>query len=246
MSVSTIGGNLAYSKARAILFDAGGVLVRSPMEGVEVLMQSLGLPPSYLTTLLGSHPRFMNTWAMLEAGHIDVTEFKRLFDADLRGAMKADSRVTASSVIHAITDHSSTLIPETYDFLCRVKESEKSVLTGLVTNNYKGAFGTEAMDKLREKCDVVVESYEVRSRKPDPTIYMIAIEQIYCRAYANANESGDFPSREEFYRECVFVDDFAHNLVVPRENLGMRTVLFNPKSPAASLRELAHVSGLFI
>eukprot|EP00029_Vermamoeba_vermiformis_P013845 TRINITY_DN8777_c0_g1_i1.p1 TRINITY_DN8777_c0_g1~~TRINITY_DN8777_c0_g1_i1.p1 ORF type:complete len:272 (-),score=29.34 TRINITY_DN8777_c0_g1_i1:50-865(-) len=79
---------------------------------------------------------------------------------------------------------------------------------------------------LSELFDVIVESYKVGIRKPDPKIYDLALEQLNLKPH-----------------ECIFLDDLGINLKYPKK-IGMFTIRVDMFDYVKALNELAHELGI--
>ncbi len=197
---------------RAVLFDFGGVLTESPGRMVQVVADACGATLAELGALLvgpydedGDHP-----WHRLERGEIAFEEL-------CRWASEEGSRRGWRLDLAPLPELMRELAVRP-QVVARVRElREAGYKTAMVTNNvreFRSAW--KARVPFGELFDTVVDSSEVGLRKPDPKIYLLALERL----------GGVFPA------EAVLLDDFEVNLAAARR-LGMRGVLVGENWRAA-------------
>jgi len=193
----------------AVLFDFGGVLVSSPFDA----MAAAG--PGALELFVGDyavdgdHP-----WHRLERGEITM--------ADYWTDLQARAQVAGVELdVSKLTGFYGRL--EIHDGVVeRVRALRaEGYRTGLVTNNVREA-GDQWRSRLPldELFEVVVDSCEVGMRKPNPRIYLHALDLL-----------GDVAPAA-----TVFLDDHPGN-VAGAEAAGLRGILVGP-DPAGALAEL--------
>jgi len=67
---------------KAVIFDIGGVVMRSPFIAIAAYEQKLGIPPNYLNcSITGRGPN--GAWQKFERGEIDLFSFYKAFSRDL-------------------------------------------------------------------------------------------------------------------------------------------------------------------
>ena len=94
--------------------------------------------------------------------------------------------------------------------------------TAIISNATDGLTGSLNNSlKIADAFDVIVGSADIRIMKPDPAIYEYALQEL--------DRAAD---------ECVFIDDFAHNIDAANK-LGMATVQYTPGIDVA--KELAKI-----
>jgi putative hydrolase of the HAD superfamily len=206
-------------RARAVIFDFGGVILSSPFEGFARYERENALPEGLLRRLNATDPD-TNALARLERNEVDQAGFAELFEAEARAAgHEIDGRAVLALLVGEVR-------PLMVEALRRCHDRLK---TALLTNNFvlTDAPGQprleDAMAELADLFDVVIESSQVGLRKPDPAIY-----ELVCR------ELGVEP------REAVFLDDLGVNLK-PARAMGMTTIKVD--RPDQALSELEHVVG---
>jgi putative hydrolase of the HAD superfamily len=206
-------------RARAVIFDFGGVILSSPFEAFARYERENALPEGLLRRLNATDPD-TNALARLERNEVDQAGFAELFEAEARAAgHEIDGRAVLALLVGEVR-------PLMVEALRRCHDRLK---TALLTNNFvlTDALGQprleDAMAELADLFDVVIESSQVGLRKPDPAIY-----ELVCR------ELGVEP------REAVFLDDLGVNLK-PARAMGMTTIKVD--RPDQALSELEHVVG---
>ena len=203
---------------RAVIFDLGGVIVDSPMEGIARYEAELGLEPGFVNRLI-VETGDAGAWTQLEQGKIDMGAFFDLFEAD---AAAAGVTLSARDLL-ARMGESSGVRSLMLDAVRRIRE--RGLAVAALTNNWKsedGGVGPKGLG-LDRHFDVFVESSVVGLSKPDPRIYEYACSKL-----------GIEP------REAVFLDDIGRNLKAARQ-LGMATI--KVADPAQALDELEKVLG---
>jgi putative hydrolase of the HAD superfamily len=173
----------------AVLFDFGGVIVSSPF----ALLDAVG--PGALELFLGDYDEDNDhPWHRLERGEM---AFQDYWDDVLMRATAAgvDLDPTRLAGLYGRLDVHEPVVE-------RVRSLRADgYLTAIVTNNVR-EFGSAWRSKvpLDELFDVVVDSCEVGMRKPNPRIYLHALEQL----------GGVLPDR------AVFLDDAPGNVTGAR------------------------------
>jgi len=206
----------------AVLFDFGGVILSSPIDGFHAYERAAGLPPRFLQTLNTLNPDG-NAWACAERGEIDAETFYARFEAEARARGHA---IDARAVTRTLT---GTIRPEMVD---AVRALRPRYRTACLTNNMHLGEGTAmsptpglaaAVADAMTVFDHVVESRKIGTRKPEVAFFERACAIV-----------GVAPAH------CVFLDDLGVNLKTARA-LGMTTIKVG--DPAVALAELAAVLG---
>ena len=198
----------------AVLFDLHGVLTSSPWEGLAAVGTGGHSQEDVLAVMLGDyatdgdHP-----WHRLERGEIGLGEY---LHAVMALAKEADVELDFNQlrgfnerivVQDAVVDKVRSLRTEGYK-------------TGVVTNNVREASaGWRALLPVDELFDVIVDSSDVGVRKPDPAIFVVALERL----------GGIAPSA------AVFLDDAPGNVEGARR-AGLHAI--HVEDQAAALAEL--------
>jgi putative hydrolase of the HAD superfamily len=178
---------------RALLTDFGGVLTSDVFVSFNAFCKAEGLEPDRVRHEFVSNPRARKLLEDLECGRLDEAGFEPAF-AELLGVEPDDliNRLFAGMQADAA-------------MLDAVRTArEAGVRTGLLSNSWtRSHYDDEALGHL---FDAIVISGDEGMRKPDPEIYVLAVERL-----------GVDPS------DTVYVDDLGFNLG-PARALGMATV----------------------
>jgi putative hydrolase of the HAD superfamily len=202
----------------AVLFDFNGVLTTSPFTLIgELGGASGGLDPQLvLELMLGPYDEDTDHgWHRFERGEITAADYgldllERATAAGVEIDFGALNGLMDRLVVHdVVVDRVRALKEEGYR-------------TGLVTNNVKEASKQwRALVPVDELFDVIVDSSEVGMRKPNPAIFLHALELLGGIAPANA----------------VFLDDAAGN-VAGAQRAGLHAILVDAADPEPALAAL--------
>ena len=196
------------SEFRAVLFDLGGVILRSPIHEIGRFEQAQGLPSG----LVNRHVHEQGgtgAWARHERGEIDFGTFL----ADFRHEFEVRGFEVDTAALMSLIDGSITPRPEMLDLVEEL--GRHGFLRAAITNNWHPFTDPEFVGRF----DVFVESVVEGVRKPEPEIYRRCVERL-----------GVGPS------QCVMLDDLGPNLKPARE-MGMETVkVVEPTQAIADLR----------
>jgi epoxide hydrolase-like predicted phosphatase len=188
---------------QAVLFDFGGVFMESPFAAVRAFGALQGITAERILELIfgaydsdTDHP-----WHRLERGELSLLEARQAI-LDL-GA--PEHRIDLFEALGSLRD--TSIRPDVIQIARDARA--RGVKTAIVTNNVR-EFGDawRAMLPVDELFDAVVDSAHVGVRKPDPRIFLMALERL----------GGTAPE------QAVFLDDFQGN-VAAAERLGMRGIL---------------------
>ena len=201
----------------AVLFDFNGVLTTSPFAHMHALGEDSGVGgQAVLDLMLGPYDQDTDhPWHRFERGEITGAEY----GTDLFARAAADGVEVDFTVLAGLMD--KLVVHDIV--LDRVRMLRRDgYRTGLVTNNVKEASTTwRAMVPVDELFEVVVDSSEVGMRKPNPAIYLHALELL----------GGVAPDR------AVFLDDAAGN-VAGAERAGLAGILVDSDRPELALAQL--------
>jgi putative hydrolase of the HAD superfamily len=207
---------------RAVLFDFGGVILSSPIDGFRAYEREAQLPAGFLQRINMIDPD-SNAWACMERGELDEDTFHTRFQAEGRAqGFTFDSRAVLAQI-------SGKLRP---DMVAVVRNLRTRYRVACLTNNMRIRFGpamagsSQAASEIAEVMALfehVVESCKIGARKPEPRFYARACEII-----------GVAPEH------CVFLDDLGINLK-PARALGMTTIKVG--DPAQAIADLEAVLG---
>ena len=198
----------------AVVFDFGGVLITPITNQLAGVATDHGVDVTTMKrVLLGPHEAGDHPWHRAERGELAIADIQAGLGpwAELDGIqLRGDEveRLLAAGeyvVIDAMIERVHTL-------------RAAGVATALLTNTFREFRPTMDRDVGLASFDVVVESFAVGSRKPEPDIYA-AVERGLGRRGA----------------DLVYLDDFAENLA-PADALGWRTI--HVTDPSLALDEL--------
>jgi len=184
---------------RAVLFDLGGVIVRTEYQAPrQHLAESLGMDYDDIDKIVfggGTN----GSAARATLGQISEDEHWLNVMKILKQPASENERIRAEFFAGDIIDR--TLL----DFLRSIRPKYK---TGLISNAWNGLRNYILREKFDDAFEYMVISSEVGAAKPDPKIFQIALEQLQVRA-----------------NEAVFVDDFIENIEAC-ETVGMKGIHF--------------------
>jgi putative hydrolase of the HAD superfamily len=207
---------------RAVLFDFGGVLLSSPIDGFHAYERGAQLPAGFLQQLNTLDPD-TNAWACMERGELDEATFCARFEAEARAQ---GHPIDARAVLAQLTGH---LRPE---MVAVVRAVRTRYRVACLTNNMPLGRGTAMATTPERAAEIagvmalfahVVESCKIGARKPEP------------RFYARACEIVGAPPEH-----CVFLDDLGINLK-PARAMGMTTIKVG--DPAQAIADLEAALG---
>ncbi len=206
---------------RAVIFDLGGVVFPSPLDGFRAYERDHGLPDRFISEVVLADP-VDGAWSRLERGELTLATFPAEFEAECRAA---GGEVDANALMLGIGSGFAAR-PEMLGAIRSIREH--GLRTGALTNNWvadetrgNGA-ASPALDGL---FDVVVESAVVGLRKPDPRIYEMVCTEL-----------------DVSPPEAVFLDDLGTNLK-PARFMGMATIkVGDPRFALSELETLLRFS----
>lgn len=201
----------------AVLFDFNGVLTTSPFAHMAALGDDAGIDGQVvLDLMLGPYDEDTDhAWHRFERGEITAQEY----GADLF-ARAAEAKVELD--FSSLGNMMSRL--EVHDVVIERVRSLRAegYRTGLVTNNVKEASSQwRELVPVHELFEVIVDSSEVGMRKPNPAIFLHALELL-----------GGIPPER-----AVFLDDAAGN-VAGAQVAGLHAILVDAADPRPALAAL--------
>ena len=193
---------------RAVVFDIGGVLERTPYLGVrELWEEKLGLRPGELAA------RTDGVWQAGAVGAVSEQEVQ-----DRVGALlDLDERQVDAFMRDLWTEYLGSLNVELAEYCRGLRPRYR---TAIVSNSFVGARRREQERyHFDEITDLIVYSHEVGIAKPDPRIYQLACARLEVQP-----------------AEAVFLDD--NQLMVDGARaVGMQAVLFEDNAQAIAAVE---------
>ncbi len=207
---------------RAVLFDFGGVILSSPIDGFRAYERRAGLPAGFLQRINTLDPD-TNAWACMERGELDLATFHARLEAEARAqGHEIDARAVLAQL-------SGQIRPE---MVAVVRTLRASYRVACLTNNMPLGHGAGMASNTERAAEIagvmalfahVVESCKIGTRKPEPRFYARACEIV-----------GVAPEH------CVFLDDLGINLK-PARAMGMTTIKVG--DPGQAIADLEAVLG---
>jgi putative hydrolase of the HAD superfamily len=207
---------------RAVLFDFGGVILSSPIDGFRAYERRAGLPAGFLQRINTLDPD-TNAWACMERGELDLATFHARLEAEARAqGHEIDARAVLAQL-------SGQIRPE---MVAVVRTLRASYRVACLTNNMPLGHGAAMASNAERAAEIagimalfahVVESCKIGTRKPEPRFYARACEIV-----------GVAPEH------CVFLDDLGINLK-PARAMGMTTIKVG--DPGQAIADLEAVLG---
>ena len=204
----------------AVVFDLGGVLTESPMHAFAAYEAEAGLPDGLIRQLNSTDPH-TNAWARFERNELDVAGFSAAFEAE---ALAAGHTIDAARVLEALR---GDLRPSMVAAVRMLRDA--GLPLALLSNNVAPMERTGPIGELLGLFDAIVESSIEGVRKPEPEIYVRALDRL-----------SDAVGRRIEATHCAYLDDLGINLK-PARALGFSTI--KVVEPDAALAELSALVG---
>ncbi|KJA18576.1 hypothetical protein HYPSUDRAFT_69814 [Hypholoma sublateritium FD-334 SS-4] len=221
---------------KAIIFDIGGVVMRSPFIAIAEHERKLGLPVNYINCSITGRGA-NGSWQKFERGEIELLPFYEAFGRDLSDTVNGNIwyktycerkdlecpplpealRVDGRELFGEMMREAGRYDEPIRHAILRLRAAGKYKLIALTNNFSKINIPREELhflgwgegatpNHLRELFDDFCDSSNLGMRKPEREFYLLACER-----------NGIKPS------EAIFLDDIGINLKVARE-LGMETI----------------------
>ena len=193
---------------QAAVFDMGGVLLEGGPSDVAAFGSRVGLDKASWDVLRFEVFGNGGAWSALERGEISLDSFvEHLKNEIIKVGGSVDTELAAQFMGDRTPMAQRQRIREDLiEWVGRVKEV---VPTALLTNNVvEWRTGWNQMLDVDALFDVIVDSSEVGTRKPEPEIYEITRERL-----------------DVAHENIFFVDDIGQNLKAAKR-LGWQTLLF--------------------
>lgn len=230
---------------RAVVFDLGGVVLGSPLQGIAEHEEEFGIPEGFVNISIVTKGR-QGAFERLERGELPLDDFYREFRSELAepeniNNFKSYLRKKGRPVPENLPDHfdidTEVMFNTMMERAAAINEDmchALFVLRGLglkvcaLTNNWKmgGDKDSSSTQALTAFFDDILESSVLGLRKPDERIYRYTENHLGVRS-----------------EEICFLDDIGTNVKAARE-LGWTTVKVELGNKKKALRELALALGL--
>ena len=199
---------------QTIIFDFGGVITDSPIEGFKKLEKSYGISKGVISSIVMTNPD-NNAWAKSERGEIDIQTFIEEFNLE---AKKLGYNLNAKEILKQLYGPLRPLMVE------KIASLSKNYQLICLTNVLKGVHVFSPKERKKEVdhvlsfFDKIYESCEIGMRKPEKRIYRYLLDDLKIKP-----------------ENSVFLDDLGMNLKTAKL-LGINTI--KVIDPIAALREL--------
>ncbi|KAI8852767.1 HAD-like domain-containing protein [Chytridium lagenaria] len=212
---------------QGVVFDIGGVVVHSPLEGIRKFEKRVGLPENYLNGYQSKGER--GAFQRLEHP-INLTHYSAYVASKGRKMTISASQVPkidGKALFTAMMKESETIDQVVLD---AIKKSEYKLAA--LTNNFQYSsdpadpVGQPPVNMISSLFDHYIESSVVGLRKPDPKFFLHACEILHVDA-----------------SEVVFLDDIGINLKSAKD-LGMTTIRVHVGRTREAIQQLEKIIGL--
>ncbi|KAB5525710.1 haloacid dehalogenase-like hydrolase [Coniochaeta sp. 2T2.1] len=270
--LDTINDIMASSpQPKVLLFDIGGVCVVSPFQSILDYEIAHSIPPGWINYSI-SRTAPNGFWHKLETGQIPMDKhYFAGFNADLHDEGRWKAFYTAQQAKNPSLPKEIPPLPKIdgeflfFDMMAASQAPDPWMYPALKKLKADGRFILAALsntvifppehpysqkefldDPVRSLFDVFVSSAHVGLRKPDPSIYEMALEKVdeYARKNADTvrgrqNGWGNGVKADE----VLFLDDIGENLKAGKK-AGFRTFKVSLGRAYEAVEELERVTGL--
>ena len=201
---------------KTIIFDFGGVVTNSPIEGFKKLEDTHGYAKGLITSINMNNPN-NNAWAQSERGEINIDTFLSQFEKE---ALEIGQKINANEILMQLYGSLRPIMVNKIISLAKSKKYKLICLTNVLKgmNKFMPKEREEAVNNILSYFDVIYESYKIGMRKPESRIYEYIIDNLAI-----------IPN------EAVFLDDLGMNLKTAKK-LGINTI--KVVDPEESIKEL--------
>ncbi|KAL6854100.1 HAD-like protein [Trichoderma novae-zelandiae] len=259
-------------KPKVLLFDIGGVCVKSPFQVILDYELSLGIPPGWVNySISKSGPE--GFWQRLERGQIPMDDaffdgftkdlhVQKLWEEFYTAQQAKDPRLLAEEIpplpqidgrwlFNEMMSGADAHDPWMYPALHKLKASGRYILAALSNTvifppghkMYRQDFFDEPVRRI---FDLFISSAHVGIRKPDPEMYRLALEKLNAFAKQDAHDPRHRGKGWEdgiSPKDVVFLDDIGENLKEARRQ-GFHTIKVHLGRTYEAVEELEKITGL--
>ena len=202
---------------KTIIFDFGGVVTDSPIEGFKKLEQSYGISKGVISSIVMNNPD-KNAWAKSERGEIGIETFISEFNKE---AKNLGHTLNAREILNQLYGPLRPIMVE--KIISLSKNFRLICLTNVLkdVHIFSSKERKDEVDHVLSYFDKVYESCEIGMRKPEKRIYEYLI-----------NDLNIIPE------DSVFLDDLGINLKTAKM-LGINTI--KVINPIDALKELDNI-----
>lgn len=204
---------------KTIIFDFGGVITNSPIEGFKLLEEKHGYDKGIITNINMNNPD-NNAWAKSERGEIDINTFLEEFEKE---ALSIGQKINAKEILQQLYGSLRKNMINKIKLLSTSKKYKLICLTNVLkgVDIFTPKERVEAVKDVMSYFDIIYESYKLNMRKPEIRIYQYILNEINIKP-----------------EETVFLDDLGMNLK-PARQLGINTIkVINPKDAINELDQI--------
>ena len=189
---------------KTIIFDFGGVITNSPIEGFKLLEEKHGYDKGIITNINMNNPD-NNAWAKSERGEIDISTFLNEFEKE---ALLIGQRINAKEILQQLYGSLRENMINKIKLLSNSKKYKLICLTNVLkgVDIFTPKERVEAVKNVMSYFDIIYESYKLNMRKPEARIYQYILKELNIEP-----------------KETVFLDDLGMNLKSARQ-LGINTI----------------------
>ena len=189
---------------KTIIFDFGGVITNSPIEGFKLLEEKHGYDKGIITNINMNNPD-NNAWAKSERGEIDINTFLDEFEKE---ALSIGQRINAKEILQQLYGSLRENMINKIKLLSTSKKYKLICLTNVLkgVDIFTPKERVEAVKDVMSYFDIIYESYKLNMRKPEARIYQYILKELNIEP-----------------QETVFLDDLGMNLKSARK-LGINTI----------------------
>ena len=194
---------------KTIIFDFGGVITNSPIEGFKLLEEKHGYDKGLITNINMNNPDD-NAWAKSERGEIDIYTFLEEFEKE---ALEIGQKIDAREILQQLYGSMRENMINKIKLLSTSKKYKLICLTNVLkgVDIFTPKERIEKVKRVMSYFDIIYESYKLNMRKPETRIYQYILNEINIKP-----------------EETIFLDDLGMNLK-PARQLGINTIkVVNP------------------
>jgi len=191
-------------KIKTIIFDFGGVITNSPIEGFKNLEKTHGYSKGLITGINMNNPD-NNAWARSERGEIEIDTFLSQFEQE---ALEIGHDINADEILIQLYGSPRPIMIKKIISLSKSNKYKLICLTNVLKGieKFMPKEREEVVNNIMSYFDKIYESYKIGMRKPEARIYEYIIKDLEINP-----------------KETIFLDDLGMNLKTARQ-LGINTI----------------------
>ncbi|KAK2467035.1 hypothetical protein APHAL10511_001293 [Amanita phalloides] len=248
---------MSCTQLKAVIFDIGGVVLKSPFIAIAAYEKELGLPPNYLNCLIVGRGS-QGAWQKFERGETNLLKFYEAFGRDLSDArlgnelyarycerkgvacplMPTSLVVNGRELFVRMMRESQQYDPYVREAIVSIREAGEHKLIAL-TNNFSSIEGPQS--------EFAFLGWDANGPVPQQ------LKELF-DDFCDSSTFGMRKPEPEFYllacsrngfkpEEAVFLDDIGINIKAAQK-LGMKTIRVSIGETIKAVRELESLLGL--